>query len=681
MRLIPILLALGLVAGGSFLPAAPAPVDDGAVTIVAAPAFSGVLRQGQSLQVSGTITNSAGQEMNAGTATVYISRTAVTTRSALSTWLSAVDPTSSQSLGTAVGSLVIGELAPGQVRTFAMTIPFASLKLSSGNLAVFPLSVRLSADAIDIDTSRSVVVMSPDGSNQSVNLAIAAPLAAPSSITGLLDGPTLDALTSPGGQLYRELNIALDHRVAIGVDPMIVASIRLLGTSASPAATEWLNRLEAASNDVFSLGYADVDPVLERQAGLTAPLTPLTFPVDESLFPPQPVDTPQPSGTPAPPQPSVPTPAQLMAVSDTIDGIAWPATESVTEKDLDFIDAGGFARTIVSSSVISGSSLTSPNSTIGSHTVAVSDAQVSELLRAAANATSEGEWAHAASSLAGVLAVTATQSPGATLFATLGRSGSAPAGLLGTTLSAVESFPWLTPIKLTAALDIPAVKSKLTDPDENQDRVPLATKLLNAEGQTTRFSTVANDPSLITGPQRLALLALFSASWTTDPTNWDASGQAYLTANDALRSSVNIPESSQINFPLERGNLPITVRNELDVPVTVYVTVQPERAILDVVNTRVKLTIEANSQAKAQVPVQSIANGEVRTRVSLSSGTGARISTPTFVVLNVQAGWETAATVVLGIIVVALFGAGIWRTVLRRRKALAKRHEHAPEPS
>ncbi|MEO6941816.1 MAG: DUF6049 family protein [Terrimesophilobacter sp.] len=675
MKLIPFLLALGLAVGGVFVPAAPTPVNDGGVTIVAAPAFSGVLRQGQSLQISGTVTNSAGQAMDAGTATVYLSGSALTTRSDLSRWLSADDSTSGESLGSTVGSLAIGELAAGQVRTFAITVPLSAMNLPATDRSVFPLAVRLAAGAVVLDTSRSVVVLTSEVVSSQVNLAVALPLAAPPSSTGLLDGPTLATLTSPGGLLDRQLNTAMVHRVAIGIDPMIAASIRLLGASAPPSATNWLNRLETATNDIFSLAYADADPVLEHQAGAHSVLAPLTFPVDTSLFPPQPTATPQPTDTAAPRDTGTPTPAQLVAMPDTIDGLAWPAVEDVTEKDLNFIAGGGFARTIVTSSALSAYSLASPNAMIGGHSVTVSDAQVSDLLRVAANATSEGEWAHATASLAGVLAVTATQHPGATLFATLGRDNPASLRLLGTTLTAVEALPWVTPISLSEALAVPSTKQTLGDSHENLERVPLAMRLLNAEGQTSRFSTVAHDPTLITGPQRLALLALLSASWISDTASWETGAQAYLKANDALRSSVYIPESSQINLLQEKGNLYIAVRNELDFPITVYLTVQPERAILDVLDTHVELKIEANSQAKASIPVQSIANGEVRTRVTLTSASGEAISTPTFIVLNVQAGWETAAAVVLAILVVAIFGAGIWRTVLRRRKTLAKRRE------
>jgi hypothetical protein len=69
----------------------------------------------------------------------------------------------------------------------------------------------------------------------------------------------------------------LDRPVAIAIDPMIIASIRVLGTSAPTSAVEWLNRLASAGNDIFPLGYADADPSLAVQAGAPAPLAPTSL--------------------------------------------------------------------------------------------------------------------------------------------------------------------------------------------------------------------------------------------------------------------------------------------------------------------------------------------------------------------------------------------------------------------
>jgi Family of unknown function (DUF6049) len=676
MRIIPFLLALGLAAGSAVAPAATVPLDDGTVSIVASPAFSGELRAGQALLISGAITNTADQAMDAGTATVYLGTSQIATRASLTKWLDPDD--NNVNPGTAVASLKIGELAAGQVRSFSLAVPASGIPLSVGKAGVYPLAVSLDSGAVHIGVSRSTIVWSTGAGEQQLNLAVLTGLGIPEPTTGLLTADELETLTAPGGKLERELNTAQEHGLTIGVDPMIVASIRVLGTSAPDSATQWLAQLESSPFNLFPLSYADADLVLQGRAGAREPLSPTAFTVDEGNFPDVPEETPSPDGTPTPAgETTAPAAATFTELNAGISGLAWPAAQEITEKDLDFLASGGYTRTLVTSTAVSVSAGLSPNVSIGEHELTVADSEITAALQQAADANTDAEWSYAMASLTGLLRVTATSHPDATVIATLSRDGPVSDVFLEKTLGAVEALTWVRSTSLSTALSLPAVSAKLADSDSDSDaaatRESTARSLLSSEDAVDRFATVLDDPSLLTGPQRLKLLALFSASWEDDPSGWAAANQAFLAENTALRNSVHIPESSQINFPQEKGNLPIAVTNELDFPVTVYVTVKPERAILAVINDRVELKIEPNSQAKAQIPVQSIANGEVSTMVTLSSTTGIPISTPTFVVLNVQAGWETAATVVLAIIVVALFVAGIWRTILRRRKSLRLR--------
>src|SRR6187431_3076 len=91
----------------------------------------------------------------------------------------------------------------------------------------------------------------------SVNLAIAVPIVVGPGSTGLISAEELEAYTRPLGELTRQLDAVIDRPVAIGIDPMIIVSIRILGSSAPASATAWLDRFEAASNETFALGYAD----------------------------------------------------------------------------------------------------------------------------------------------------------------------------------------------------------------------------------------------------------------------------------------------------------------------------------------------------------------------------------------------------------------------------------------
>lgn len=686
MRIVPALLALGLAVGGLAVPSAGTapvdtaaqPVDEGTVSLVAAPAFSGILHPGQALQITGTVTNSTSQDMDAGVASVYLPGIRFNSRDDLAAWLDSDAGSAGVPLGAALGTTEIGELARGQVRTFTMTVPAAALPLSASATTALPLAMRLASGDVEVDFARSAVVWLPAGAVPAVSLAIVTPLVAPPGTTGLIDAATLETLTSPGGLLDVQLRTALSHPVAIGVDPMIIASIRILGTSAPQQALDWLALLASAPNDIFPLGYADTDPGLAAQAGANLPLDPVGFPIDASLFPAAPEETPGPAPTPEPTPPTTaPTQEALLDWPYTIDGIAWPAESSVAADDPRALADAGYSRLLLDSSQLDGKVRPSPNVALrgadkeadADLTATVTDHALSRLIRAAATATSEVAANADLAAISAHLAVTASAERGATLVAALGRDGSSTGLRVDATLGAVESLPWVAITSLGEALALPAAAATLDPSAQPDDRVSTVRSLLEAERAVTAFSSVVDDPTLVTGPHRLALLGLLAESWAYDQAGWAAATTAYLDESRTVLDSVHLPEGSTITFPLEKGNLPITVRNELAFPVTVYVTVRPERAILDVLDDRVELSIEASSQSKVQIPVQSIANGEVRTVVTLTSSNGTPISAPTIVDLNVQAGWETAATVVLVIVVIALFGGGVWRTVLRRRKA------------
>lgn len=680
MRIVPFVLALGLAVGSWTAPVGASPVDEGSVNLAVAPSFAGVVRPGQALQVTGTVTNSTGQDMDAGTASLYLPSILIPDRAALSAWLDSDKGSAGTPLGQPLGSTAIGELAPGQVRAFTITVPAIAAAASDAPLTTLPLAVRLASGAVEVDFVRSAVVRLSAEVPPQVSVTVVTPLVTPPGTTGLLDAEELSELTAPGGQLDVQLRTALAHSVAIGLDPMIPASIRLLGTSAPQSALDWLTALESASGDVFPLGYADADPALAAQAGLPLPLAPLGFPIDERLFPPVTEETPAPDATPVPaPEPTVPTPETLLTWNYSVDGLAWPAPDSVAARDVGAIANAGYSRILLDSAQVTGGSATSPNVTIRGEAdrelaASVADQTVSRLLRAAANAATDVDANAALTALSAHLAL-AANGRDATLIAALGRDGSASGPRLDAALTALESLPWVVAMDLTDALAMPASPATFVPSSHPDDRVTTARSLLATEQSVTAFSSVVDEPGVVTEPRRLALLALLAESWAFDHAGWAAATGTFLEEGRTILDSVRIPDGSVINFPLEKGNLPIAVTNDLDFPVTVYVTVQPARAILDVLNDRVELKIEANSQSKASVPVQSIANGEVRTTVSLASATGVQISTPTSVDLNVQAGWETAATVVLAIVVVLMFAAGIARTALRWRKGRAVRGE------
>ena len=362
LRLLPSVLALAMTVGVGVLPAALAVVTPSAtsgVTVIAAPAASGILQPGQDLQVTATISNGTNAPLVAATAQVFLGEEPITSQTALAAWRDA-DPAQPEATGTLVGESPMPELAAGQRQTMSFTIPAATIGLDARPWGVHPLSVRVASAGATLASAHSNVIWYPSTANHATRLALVAPITAPTQSTGLIAADVLAAYTAPGGLLERQLDQAIGHRVTLGIDPMILASIRILGSSAPLSAVQWLDRLDEATNETFALSYADSDIAATSQAGSPAPLAPTSFAIDPSLFaaPEQPTPTPTPSpstsATPTPspttvPIPPLPTPESLVDWDYTLSGVAWPGEDTVSENDLSRFGAAAASTTILSS--------------------------------------------------------------------------------------------------------------------------------------------------------------------------------------------------------------------------------------------------------------------------------------------------------------------------------------------
>lgn len=491
-------------------------------------------------------------------------------------------------------------------------------------------------------------------------LAIAVPLVVPANSTGLIPAQTLAVYTAPGGLLTRQLDAVIDTPVAIGIDPMVLASIRVLGTSAPDSALAWLERLEAATNETFALGYADTDLALVSQAGGALPLGPgdLEFALDPALFAavPESEATPSPTATAEPIEPVLPTTEDLLDWPYTLDGIAWPRDGSLVAGDLERISAAGYGETIVASSNLSGLN-GGVRADVGGAQVLVSDDAVSGALRSAATGGADAGAVRAAA-----------QAAGSTVFATIGRGTPASDDRLGSVIAALAADPSIQLVRLSTVLaDAPATAS-LADAavSERADRVAA---LLAATAEDRAFSSIAANPSAIVGPRQLALVALLSNAWNVNPAGWMRASGTFLQDSADLRGSVQVAEISSLLLVADNSQyLPVNVDNALDQPVTVYVTLRPATAVLAVLDERVELTVPAQSQARVDIPVQSLTNGTVDFVVTLAAANGQQIGSDVVGEVNVQAGWETPIVIAIAGVVVLIFGVGIVRTILRRRR-------------
>lgn len=499
-------------------------------------------------------------------------------------------------------------------------------------------------------------------------LAVVVPLTVPPQPTGLIPTESLENYTSPTGILTRTLDAVAGEQVAIAIDPMVIASIRILGNTAPQSATDWLEQLRGLDNETFALSYADTDLAALSQAGSTTVLAPTSFPIDPNRHPAEETgeseatETPSASET-APPLPiGVPTSETITNWPYTLDNILWPRPNTVTAADLATFNAETPVTTILSSGNVTATPGTS--ATVGDNSVLVVDEGLTRLVSESLAAFTPVDWRAAIDRLSAELE---RKPAGRTILAAVDRTTVA-SPRLEETVTALAGLDVAELAPLSSAQAESASPVRVADIPVDAERVSRIRLLLAAEARIVPFSSILVDPEPLTGERRLSLLALSSNAWVEPETVWVTTVDEWLEQANEILTSVQIAESSTINFFQDKGTLPIAVSNNLPYPVTVYVTVRSSTGILVVVKSRVPIEVPAESQARAFIPVQSIANGRASLQTSLSSESKVPIGSTHTLTANVVAGWETTATFVVAALLVLLFVAGIVRTVLKRRR-------------
>ena len=506
-----------------------------------------------------------------------------------------------------------------------------------------------------------------------VSVGVVVPLSVPGGSDGLISSEDLAAYTAPDGLLARELDAVSGTPVAIGIDPMIIASIRLLGNSAPDSALAWLAELEQVSNDTFALTYADSDLTVALQAGSKQVLAPTSFDfaIDSSLFStdapetPDPANTAQPDPTTAPP---LPTSETLLEWDYTLGAVAWPRPGTVATTDLPILEEAGYATTILSEANVSRASDGRASASMSSLGVAVTDDELSDLFATTIHTTEADDWERQITLLSRGFADLPDRSGGASVILALDRNAFTTATRLRETVNALDALASAEVVEFGDLVAEPSTTARLVDSPQSEERIKLMRSMLVAEKADAAFATVANTPELITGERRIRLLGATVPNWGRYTGTWRDEVADFVSESRELRRSVHVATSSDLIFG-DRGFIPISVANSLDQPVTVVISVRPLSPLVTVEDESFELEIEPDSQRVARIPAVSRSNGEVDLRVSIESGSDVQIGSTTFVRMKVQAGWETPVTIGLGIAVFGLFVFGIVRSIRRRRKA------------
>ena len=630
-----------------------------------------------------TVDNNTAQVLPVGTIRTTINRTPLASTTALSDWDDA--GANSITATTPLANTPSPQIPAGQTRTITVTVPAENLRLTERG--VYAIGSQLDSGTEDVANSRTSIVWNTTATNP-VRVSIIAPLVLPDATPGILDATLLEEYTAPAGLLTEQLNAMIGSAVTIGIDPRIIASIRLLGSAAPDSAVEWLDRLRGAPNETFPLAYADADitsPQLAGVDGIIPPksfdfaMDPANFSVDANITP-QSVDPEDAETTDDPAAPTLPTVAELLEWDYDFRTLAWPSENAVTAATLTGITESGFGPTILSSDNVafagnvSRETPRSPVATVGTSTVAVSDSHLSGLLRDAVDAPTIADWHAAMASLASSTAlISNSTNPGSptTVLATLSRDWSTQAYRLDRTLSDLSDLAWSTDAALSSTLGTAAAPATVVDAEPDQDRVDRIEELLAAEAAEVKFATIVDEPIALTSERRLAFLALLSNSWVADPADWQVATDGFLSASADLRGAVQIANSSTVNVGSATSVLPVTVTNQLSQAITVYITVRPSTAVVSVDKEPIKLTVEPNSSRSTRVPFVAVGSDTVQMNVTLRDRLNTVVGGTKQIELSVHAGWETAGTVAFAVLIVLVFGGGIFRNIRKRRKEKA----------
>jgi hypothetical protein len=663
--------ALALAIAGTAVPAAAAE-PAGAVTVVATPADSGDLGPGDSLRIVVSLNNLTADPTADATATVSVDPSPAVTRSSLAGWFAG---TGSNTLApTQVGTAAFPAVGGGLDAQTVVSIPASALPWNA--TGVYPIAVTVGTGTKILGTAHTAAALNMS-SDDAVPVAVAVPLTVPPTGSEFLSATQLTQYTAPGGVLTRELNDVQNTEIAVGIDPRILASIRILGKNTPPSATAWLAELTALPNDTFPLAWADADLTAPLHAGAASVLEPkpLDYAIDPSLFPSTtPPTTPTPTPTAGTISPSAPTSASLVQFNYTMPSLSWPAENSVVTSDLAKLKQAGLTGAILSSTNVAGSDgrgLSGAAATAAGTSIAVSDAVLSGYLRTAIQSTTLASSSEALTELTTTLALVSLVSGPAphTILLTLGRNWANNDTNFDRSISEIYARSWTSPAVLSSLFNSSPAAVKIVPESESTARIALIKGMLAAEQAIVGFSPIATTPDALTSSARLRLLGTLSNEWTT--ATWPAAAQAFAKQSNTIVDSVQVDPSSEIVVISNQTALPVTVSNNLDQDVTVVLTVRSRETLLavDKKSRAQAVTVDEGSQRRIQIPVDALSNGNASIVATLFSSAGVQIGRSVTIKVNVNAGWETTGTLIFAALIAGLFAFGIIRNIRKRRKA------------
>ena len=184
----------------------------------------------------------------------------------------------------------------------------------------------------------------------------------------------------------------------------------------------------------------------------------------------------------------------------------------------------------------------------------------------------------------------------------------------------------------------------------------------------TPLANATDDPTAVFDSVTPAILPALSVSST--PSEQLDAATAMTSQVTTMLSSVTVEPSSAVNLINKSAKFPVLIRNNLDWPVRVDVTLIPDDPRLRA-TPALSQELAARGATTVEVPVGAIGSGDIEVTYKVTTSDGYVLDDSRTVTVRMRAGWEDAITAVIASLFGLLFLVGITRS-LRSRSARKK---------
>ncbi len=599
-----------------------------------------VLRPGEDLTVQAGVTNGTDDPLDDVTVLLRLSRVRISDRGDLARWVSDEslypgDPVASHRVEdplepTASVSVEL-DLASSDVHLF-------DLPDTSGPRG---LTIQVLAQGRVVAQERTFLLwQTTDAQITPAQVAVLLPVTGP-AVDPLEPEPArteLESLTATGGRLTQLTSVAAaDSSVSLAVDPAVLDLADASADGTTDTATLWASQVRnlQSTRPTVSLPWADPDVAAVAHADASEL-------VDLAVRRSQDADD---------------APVLLWAPPGGLDASGAA------------VAAGSGAAAVVGSPRRAGQTTPDAHRVAttdeGATTVLVPDTTLSNLLTDASSAGASTPAAAQQRAIAELAAIAgAGEATRVLVAADRGWTPDVPVTLQ--LLQALRDNPWATTTGVGDLLTGTGVATRPSAAVTSPDELPPAQvrALANARRDVVRFAGVTPDPAALLDGVDEETLAPLSVAWRDDVEARTDVVRDVVAGLRARTTGLSVVPVSDVSVVSATSEVRVTVRNELTVPATVRLHVEPRKACLEAEDVPL-LELDARSETAVPVHLQANANCEVVVTLRLTDEDGARVGTVESFTAQVRPTIESVGAVLVGILLAIGLVLGIVRTIRR----------------